>query len=481
MALGRAGARGSVVTLGAQGLRFAAQIISLAILARILAPSDFGLITLVIAVVSVGELFRDFGLSTAAIQANHLTRREKTSLFWLNLYIGIGLSVLVIATAPLFAQLFHEPQLVSLLPITAAAFIINGIQSQFRVELVRSLRFKAIAFSELGGHLSGIAVAIPLALSGCGVWSLVGQQLTAASVISVSRVFLVKWRPSFRFSITPARKFFRTGTQLLISLLFGYAATNADTVTIGLRLDAAQLGVYSRAYQLVAAPVGQLLSPLTNVGLPLLSRTHGDSERYRRYVLSMLLPLAYTSALLFGFIIASSDAIVAILLGKGWEQSGPILALLAAGGIFQFMSHVGYWVFVSSGNASSMVGYSVLTHGLSVICITAGSFFGLTGVALGYALGLMATWPIQILWLRRRVDIPAKKMLLLGLRAVLLSLVCIAAGRLAASWASDPFLSCILVLLTMVFISAAFFLVPLYRQDFRLLITFMRLLRKHEA
>lgn len=469
MALGQAGARGSAVTLGAQGIRFIAQIGSIAILARILAPSDFGLIALVIAVISVGELFRDFGLSTAAIQAETLTNDEKNSLFWLNILIGLALTGLVIVGAPLAASLFQEPQLSQLLPVTAAAFLINGFQAQYRVELVRSLRFTAVALTDLSGHLAGIVVAVPLALSGAGVWSLVAQQLVAATVICASRVFSVNWKPRWTFSFAPARRFLKTGTHLLASLLLGYAATNADTVTIGLKFDAGQLGIYSRAYQLVAAPVGQLLSPLTNVGLPLLTRVRGDSRKYARYILSMFLPLAYTSALLFSFVIASARPLIELLLGKGWEESASILALLAVGGIFQFMSHVGYWVFVSSGNASAMVKYSLVTHGLSVVCIVAGSFFGLAGVAMGYSLGLAMTWPIQVWWLQKLVYIPVGRLMCTGFRALVLALVCATVGRLSSAGIESPVGACLAALLAVVLVVAAAFLSRAYRRDFMML------------
>ncbi|WPU08592.1 lipopolysaccharide biosynthesis protein [Pseudarthrobacter oxydans] len=480
MGLGQAGARGSAITLGSQGVRFIAQIASIAILARILPPSDFGLVTLVIAVISVGELFRDFGLSTAAIQAGSLSNEEKNSLFWVNILIGLGLAGLVMMGAPLAALVFQEPLLSQLLPVTTAAFLINGFQAQFRVELVRSLRFTAVALTELGGHLAGILAAIPLALSGAGVWSLVGQQLIAATVICCSRVFAVRWRPNFSFSLKPAKKFLRTGSQLLVSLLLGYAATNADTVTIGLKLDAGQLGIYSRAYQLVAAPVGQLLSPLTNVGLPLLTRVRSDSRKYAKYILSMFLPLAYTSALLFGFVIGSAQAIVQLLLGEGWEDSARILALLATGGIFQFMSHVGYWVFVSSGNAAAMMRYSLVTHGISVLCIIAGSFFGLPGVAMGYSLGLAMTWPIQVWWLQKLVYIPVAQLMCTGFRALVLALVCAAVGQLSSAVVDPPVLACLIALLAQAIVVGVFFASGAYRRDFKRLLDSVALVRRKD-
>lgn len=481
MALGRAGARGSAITLGAQGVRFLAQLVSIAVLARLLPPADFGLIALVLAVISVGELFRDFGLSTAAIQSEKLTRVEKSSLFWLNIVVGSFLAVLVVAITPLVAVAFQEPRLTEILPITAVAFLINGIQAQFRVDLVRSLRFTAIAITDLSGHLSGIAVAIPLAMSGLGVWSLVAQQLTAASIICLSRAFVVQWKPRARFSLLPAKRFLKTGTHLLASLLLGYAATNADTVTIGLRLDAGQLGFYSRAYQLIAAPVGQLLSPLTNVALPLLTRVRSDPDRYSRYVMAMFLPLAYASAILFGFVIASSGALVEILLGDGWQASAPILAILAAGGVFQFMNHVGYWVFVSSGNAASMVRYSLLTQTLSVGLVVSGSIFGVLGVAVGYSLGLALTWPIQVLWLHKLVKIPRSSFLLAGSRALVISAFCAVSGRFATEFVENSLLQCVFVFGAICVVLLAACAVPSYRRDLQALRYSISLVRRADG
>ncbi len=152
--LGRVAARGAGVTLAGQGARILLQLASVTVLARLLSPGDYGLLAVGLVVVGVGEVFRDLGLTTAAIRAPDLTRGQRDGLFWLNVAAGALLAVLALAAAAPVAALFRQPELADVVRSLSAVFLLNGLTAQYRAGLVRDLRFGAVAGVDLGASWS---------------------------------------------------------------------------------------------------------------------------------------------------------------------------------------------------------------------------------------------------------------------------------------------------------------------------------------
>jgi O-antigen/teichoic acid export membrane protein len=166
--LGRSATRGAAVTIGGQAVRIVIQLGSIVILARLLAPADYGLIAMVTAIIGIGEIFRDFGLSSAAIQAKEISRGQKSNLFWINSAIGLVLTLLVIAASWPVAALYGDPRLQLLTVALSSTFLLNGVATQFRADLARHLRFVKLTAVDIAGQVIGLALGVILALSGAG-------------------------------------------------------------------------------------------------------------------------------------------------------------------------------------------------------------------------------------------------------------------------------------------------------------------------
>ncbi|MFT4010239.1 MAG: oligosaccharide flippase family protein, partial [Nocardioidaceae bacterium] len=177
--LGDSAARGTGITLLVQAGRTVLQFGSVVVLARLLTPEDFGLIAMVTAVIGIADLIRDFGLSLATMQAKDLTHEERDNLFWANLAMGGGCTVIAVAATPLIVSGYGEPRLAPIVLSLAWVFTISGFTTQFRAGLARDLRFRAIGTSDLGSQLIATIVAIVLAASGAGLWALVAQQVVS--------------------------------------------------------------------------------------------------------------------------------------------------------------------------------------------------------------------------------------------------------------------------------------------------------------
>lgn len=472
--LGRRAARGASVTLVAQVVRMAIQVASVMVLSRLLNAEDYGLIAMVLVVVGFGEIFRDFGLSSAAIQAPDLSRGQRDNLFWANSGIGIALAVIVFGLAGPTAAVYGEPQLLHITQALSGIFVLNGMLTQFRASLIRELRFRAVAATELASSLVGFAVALVCALAGFGVWALVAQQISASAFVLVAMVVLGKWLPGLPKRRASIRGFVGFGGNLLGSQLVNYAAGNVDTWMVGIRFGPAVLGFYNRAYQLLMTPLNQVRTPSTTVALPILSKLHGDARRFDSFLTKGQLALGLPLALVLGFVAGGADAIVPVFLGPGWGESVSFLRLFAAAGLFQTLAFVGYWVYLSRALTQVLLRYSLVSAAIKVAAILVGSQWGALGVGFGFALAPAVSWPISLWWLNRATAIPIRALYASAGRIIGLAIPVggAAFGAVSATSGSAPVVLSLLAALGASIVVAAMIvlLFPPLRRDVRAVI-----------
>ena len=327
--LGRMAAGGALVTMGGQLAKIAVQFGGVILLARLLTPRDYGLVTMVLAIVGVGEVLRDFGLSSAAIQARHLSRGQRDNLFWINTAIGLVLALVVFLMAGRIAAFYGEPLLRGLAQAIALTFLLNGLTTQYRAHLTRELRFKRLTAAEVGGQLAGLAVA------GYGYWALVVQQIVQAAMILAVMVAAARWLPGLPKRDAEVRSFLRFGGNVMASQLLAWFSNNVGQILIGNRLGAAPLGLYNRAFALVAMPLTQLNAPATSVALPVLSRLQGDPARYAAFLLRGQAALMHFLIAVFAFACAQAGPLIVLTLGARWTEAVPMFQALAVGAVFR--------------------------------------------------------------------------------------------------------------------------------------------------
>ncbi|RZU34452.1 lipopolysaccharide biosynthesis protein [Blastococcus saxobsidens] len=438
--LGRAAARGAGVTLAGQGLRILLQLASVVVLARLLSPEDYGLLAVGLVVVGIGEVFRDLGLSTAAIRAPKLSAAQRDGLFWLNVTAGLALAGVAVLAAEPVAGAFGEAELTGVVRCLALTFVLNGLAAQYRAGLIRDLRFGGVAGCDLAAQLAAFGVAISAAAAGAGYWALVAQQLTQGTVALVIVVRLGRWRPRRPrrgVGLTPLVRFGSglTGTQLVY-----YVGNNLDNLLLGLTAGPAALGIYNRGFQLLMTPLNQLRSPATTVAVPVLSRLQDDPDRAAEYLRRSQLALGYS--LVAGMALAAGAAgpLVDVMLGDRWTEVAPVLALLAVAGSAQTLSFVGYWVYLSRGLSGALFRYTLVSLVLSAVCIGVGSRFGVVGVAAGYATAALIEWPLSLWWLSRTTVVPVRDLYLGALRVTACAgtagAACFAATQMSVGWPS---------------------------------------------
>lgn len=480
--LAHSAARGAFFTLGAQIAKIVLQFASVIILARLLTPHDYGLLAIVLVIVGVGEIFRDFGLTTASIQAPVLTTGQRDNLFWINSAIGVALTAIMFALAGLVGSITGEAEIVGMVQWLSLLFLLNGLATQHRANLARDLKFKAMAGIDIASAAIALAVAIVAALLGAEYWALVMQQLAGGVVVLVGSVIAGRWIPRWYSRTDSVRQLINFGWNIVATNLLVYAGSQIDTIMVALKFGTSPLGIYNRAYQLVMTPLGQVRSPTKNVALPVLSRVQEDKPRFDNYVTAAQLLLGYGFGIPLILVAALAEPIVRIMLGPQWTQATPILALFAIAGLITTLAYVGYWVYLSRGLGKQLFQYTIVTTVIKIVCIVVGSFFGLLGVAVGFAVAPAIAWPLSLFWLSRVTPMPTAR-LYAGAARILI--VCALTG--GAAWGvaqlvggAGWWVMLIAGIPAGLVAAASALILPVYRRDLQSLLTFLRLMMKRQ-
>ncbi|PWJ48642.1 polysaccharide transporter, PST family [Quadrisphaera granulorum] len=413
---GRRAARGAVVTSAGQAVRIVIQLAGIVILARLLDPSDYGVVTMVVAITGIGEVLRDFGLSSAAVQARTLSLAERTNLFWFNTASGALLTLLAFAASWPIAAAYGDPRLQLIGAAMSVTFILNGLATQHRADLTRKMRFVALSGVDVSAQLVGLTVAIIAAAAGASYWALVLQQVVAAAVQLVVAVCSTRWIPGPPRRDTSLRPFLSFGSSLAAVQMLGYASRNVDSVVIGATAGPAALGLYNRAFQLMMMPLLQINAPSTRVALPTLSRLQDDPVRFAAFVRTGQATLLSITSLVLALVAAQADAVVQLALGPAWSGVVEPFRILAVAGFAATAGYATYWVILAKGLTTANLKFALVARPLMILCICAGGLWGVTGVATAYAVSSLVLWPIQLSWLGRFSDAPTRMMFLNGLR-----------------------------------------------------------------
>ena len=225
--------RGGFSRLCAQGAIFTLRVVSLMVLARLLSPNDFGLVSMVTAFTGVLTLFRDFGLSSATVQRASVTEEQISTLFWINILLGAILSLVTLAMAPAIAAFYHEPRLFGVTAVLAASFLFNAAGTQHSAILQRRMRFTIIALINVIALTVGTAIAILGAEAGYGYWALVTMTVIPPIIATGGFWLSTGWVPGAPRRRAGIRSMIHFGGTVTLTGLLVYLGYNAEKVMIG--------------------------------------------------------------------------------------------------------------------------------------------------------------------------------------------------------------------------------------------------------
>lgn len=424
--------RGGLTTLGSEGLTFFIRIGSIVILARLLMPAQFGLISMVTAVTGFALLFKDLGLSDATIQSKELSHEKVSNLFWINTAIGLLIALIIAASSPLIAILYAEPRLSRITLALSISFIFSGLTVQHQALLYRQMRFGQLAIVNILSHTLSLLLGIILALKGYGYWALVIKEISLSVFIATGTWLMSGWIPSlprFRLGLTALIRFGRDVTGFNI---VNYLSRSVDRILIGRNWGPAVLGIYDRALQLMIMPLNQIRFPITRVAMSGLSALQDNPVKYRKYYSKLISILCFIYMPMVVYLGIYSKLFIHLVLGEKWIDASYIFRVLALVAFIQPVTSTCDIILVSRGQTKKYFVWGLVSTVLILIAYVLGVKWGAIGVAWAYMIAnyilfFPSLWyrldksPISISLFFGSISLPILASLIMGTILIVLS------------------------------------------------------------
>ena len=306
----------------------AVQFIFQIILARLLSPSDYGLIAMLAIFMAIAQAFIDSGFTNALIKKLDRTDKDFSTVFYFNLFISIVIYILLYLGAPFIAKFYRTSELTDITRVYMLSLPIIALGAIQRTQFTIKVNFKDQAIASFSGALAGGIVGIILATQGYGAWALVGSALATNIVTTIIFWIRSTWRPRWEFSLVSLRTMFSFGSKLLFSGLLNTAYTNLYQFVIGRRFSKQNLGYYSRADQFAQFPSSNITGIMQRVTYPILCTIADDDEKllaaYRQYIKLA----AYIIFPLMIGLAAIAKPLINVVLGQKWQFASIILQIL---------------------------------------------------------------------------------------------------------------------------------------------------------
>ena len=360
------------------------QFITLAVLARLLSPADFGLMGMTMVVISFAQAFADMGLSNAIIQRQDVEEDHLSSFFWINAFSGIVLFACVLLFRPIVILYFKQPSLSNYLLFAAFIFLITPVGQIFTALLRKQLKFKILSKIEIACTTVYSVTAIGFALAKFGVLSLIFGQLVQSlfALIIYFIIFRKTWLPRFHLSIKEIKSYFSFGFFQMGERVVNYIRANIDYIIIGRFLGPEALGFYTLAYQIITFPMSKINPIITRVAFPVFSKVQHDNDLMRKGYCKVISFLSMISFPLLAGMFVIATEFITLVYGAKWEPSIIIVQIFClVGMIWSLCDPIGS-VLLSKGRADIGFYWNIFAAIVSALAIIAGVNWGIKGVAL---------------------------------------------------------------------------------------------------
>ena len=372
----------SISQVGRQGM----QLVTTIVLARLLSPSDFGLVGMAMVVIGFVAIFKDLGTSAAVIQRKELSEELLSSIFWVNAAFGLVATVVLAVVAPLAATFYHEPRIIPILGFLSLTFFISGLSILQQAILERGMAFNKLAKLEIIATLLGSMVGIGSAILGFGVWSLVYQLLAVVTVSTVLLWTSSGWKPKMNFHWAEVKSVSSYSLNLTGFNIFNYFARNADYLLIGRFLGAQNLGYYTLSYNIMLYPLLNISAVIGRVMFPVYSQLQSDDVSFRNIYMKVAGAISIiTFPMMLGIIVIAEPFVLGVF-GSQWSPVIILLLILSPIGIIQSVGTTVGAIYQAKGRTDWMLRWGVVAGLLIILSFVIGLQWGIVGVATAYAI-----------------------------------------------------------------------------------------------
>ncbi|KXB96677.1 MAG: hypothetical protein AA908_11440, partial [Chlorobi bacterium NICIL-2] len=347
-------------------------------------------------VIGFAGIFNEFGFGSAIVQRQDIDAQHLSSVFWINIAIGAGFTLLFFMTAGWMADFFHTAGLKPVMQWLSFSFLIGGLGIVPGALLQKQMRFDLInQISVATTFLSG-CIGVYMAYRGYGVMSLVAQSLSN-SLIGLPLMFIAsRWKPRLVLSWKHVRQLFSFSAYLTGFNVINYWARRSDDLLIGKFMGSTSLGIYSRAYALMLLPISQVISMVSGVMFPALSSIQHDKQRIKSIYIRVIQVIAFFSFPMMLGLVATADHFMLGIFGSKWAGVIPLIRILAFVGVLQCIGNPTGWIYLSQGKTNWMFWWGVFGSGSVVVAIIVGVWMGsIYTVAWAYLfINILLSYPV---------------------------------------------------------------------------------------
>lgn len=350
------------------------------VLANLLSPSEYGVLAMITIFIAISDSIIDCGFSSALVRKEKLRSIDLNTVFYFNLVVSFCLYFVLYVIAPYISLFFSEPILLPITRVLGCVLVVNALAIIQRTILVRNIDFKTQTKVSFVSSISSGIIGISMALSGCGAWSLVGQQISRQLFNTIFLWLHGTWRPAWEFSYQSFKELFSFGSKLLISGLIHIIYQNVSYFVIGRVYSAASLGQYTRAYQFSSIFSNNLTTVVQRVSYPVLSSIQNDPDRLRMAYSKIIRITMFVTFVCMFLLAAVAKSMILVLIGEKWLPAVQYLQILCLSGMFFPLQAINLNILQVKGRSDLYLKLEIIKKIIGSIPILLGVFVSITAM-----------------------------------------------------------------------------------------------------
>lgn len=362
--------------------QFSVQLINFVVqiaMARILLPSDYGLIAMLTIFISVAQTLVDSGMTTSVIREKGIKDIDYSTVFLINLVISISVYAIVFAIAPAVGVFYKQVVLIDILRVYAISFVINAFVAVHLAKFTKEMKFKKQFSYQVPSTLIGAACGFAFAYYGYGVWSLVYMNLVQTAVYAISLWLFSGWRPGLAFSKERFLHHFSFGYKLTLSGLLNTIYINLYRIVIGKAFSPVQVGYFTQADNMRNLPIMQLSNVLNKVTYPLFAKIEDDIKLKKAYKTVMSLVLSLSALLMLGLLLVAKPLFL-ILLGEKWLPAVPYFQILCIASMMLPIGTYNLNILKVKGRSDLFLKVEIIKKIIGTICLLVAIPYGIEAI-----------------------------------------------------------------------------------------------------
>ena len=371
------------------------------ILARLLSPSDYGIIGMLAVFISISEVFVNSGFGVALIQNKNRTEVDFSTAFYYNFFLSIIFYIILYFTSPIIASFYETPSLILITRVLGLSLIIGALGSLQNIKLIVEVDFKTQAKIALMSNLIAGSISIILAFLEFGVWVLVFQSLLSTLLMTIFRVFYVRWVPLLIFSKNSFKRLFGFGSKILLITLMDVMFNNLYNIIIGKKYTAVDLGYFTRANTFIQLPATNISSILEKVTFPVLSEIQDDMSRLSNNYRKILRMAAFIIFPTMMIIFVLTEPLVIFLLTDKWIEIIPFMQILCFSYILHPINVMNVNLLKVKGKTNILVKLEVVKKVMVTAIIFITMNFGVLGLCYGIVVSTFLSFIINSVYTGR--------------------------------------------------------------------------------